>query len=82
MSMLEPFSFQHSLPRCPRQRISGEAAPSSHLARASPRGLEAPRVTGATLTLSSDSLSMVTLASSRWLLRATISWLSARFSSS
>lgn len=35
-----------------------------------------------TLTLSSDSLSMVTLASSRWLLRATISWLSALFSSS
>lgn len=35
-----------------------------------------------TLTLSSASLSMVILASSRWLLRATISWLRARFSSS
>lgn len=50
--------------------------PRGHRAQ-DPRGHGGP-----TLTLSSESLSMVTLASSRWLLRATISWLSARFSSS
>ena len=70
-----------SFPHCPGTP-STAPAPAPQAWRPQHRGLGPQSHSGPTLTLSSDSLSMVTLASSRWLLRATISWLSARFSSS